>query len=305
MVNSGGGPKLMVAGSTRDGKLKAVITDLVGERSSTSISFESGRLLNAISALPDMDVNGGSWLAALGTNMGNGAVSAELRDATSGMLSAIVSFKTTDIPQSMGVLPDINGNGSPELVVLGSNVDSDQVLVQIRDAKTGKVIRNLSSDPSFRPHALAVIPDLNGNGTAEILLAGPVGRTGVMRLRLRDALTGTVVNDFRLDTIHILNAMAAVPDMNGNGAAELVALGLYGASGRVRVEVKDMRTGFSLSSRFLGLIDRLCGMTVIPDTSGNSVPELAVIGKIPDTETSVLQIRDLDTWDIVMQGLIP
>ena len=90
-------------------------------------------------------------------------------------------------------LPDMNGNGSPEMAVLGVH-EAGYILAQIRDIQTGLLINNVFFNQHFPPQDFAVVPDISGNSVPEL---GVLGRheIGYVLMQLRDASTGSVVSN--------------------------------------------------------------------------------------------------------------
>ncbi len=94
----------------------------------------------------------------------------------------------------VAVLPDLDGNGVTELAVLSRDA-AGQTKTELRDAATGTLIRNLWFD-HLDPLDLAVLPDLNGNGSPEVAVLG-VPTTGGAQVLIKDSATKAVVS--RLD----------------------------------------------------------------------------------------------------------
>jgi hypothetical protein len=53
-----------------------------------------------------------------------------------------INFLNSDYqPKAISVLPDVNGNKSDEIIVLGSDIFSDKFKMEMRDSKTGKLLK--------------------------------------------------------------------------------------------------------------------------------------------------------------------
>jgi hypothetical protein len=74
--------------------------------------------------------------------------------------------------------------------------------------------------------------DIDGDEVADLVLVG----RGAGRVQARD-VNGALVHQFTLGQAEVISAAIVIPDSNGNGARELVAL-----SGST-VEVRDLLTG--------------------------------------------------------------
>ncbi len=89
---------------------------------------------------------------------------AETRDVLTGDLLGSVAFNPKFAPVDLTVLPDQDGNGIPELGMLGQG----STQVEILDAVTGDPVNNLWFAERFDPLQVITLPDLNGNGSAEV-----------------------------------------------------------------------------------------------------------------------------------------
>jgi|GEM_PF-1175564 len=304
-INENGIPKLAVVGGNPDGAVKVLVKDPLGQSARSVFASLSGDILNAVSVLPDISGNGAPELAVLKTVMATGNVAVQVRDMATSKVLRYIRCLTMEIPQAMAVLPDVGGNGAPGLVVLGSSAVSHRAAAQIIDAMTGGAIRSISFGLSFRPHAMVVVQDTNGNGTPDILFGGSDTATGTVIIQLRDSLTGALLKTASLSTISVLQALKVMYDINGSSAPRFVALGIDATTGKSVVQISDVLTGTSLLTFSLGAIDEVCAMTLIPDANGLEEPQLAVLGMTPGTETMVLQVRDLSNWSILSQRAVP
>lgn len=232
----------------------------------------------ALAALP-----GSGELAVLASvPAGGGRV--QVRDAvTGGLLRTSAILGATFRPQALAAIPDFSGNGAGELVALGEHATTHAAQLQVRDAASGALLNTVNPLPAgYRPAAMATIPDRTGNGVAEIAVLGQALGSGALLVRVRDAQapqSAGALNAFAvLDAGFSADALALVPDVNGNGRPELAVLGRHG-DGRVVVEVRDNRNGAlvrSIAYELPGFAPE--GLAVSPDIDGNGMPELTVIG---------------------------
>ncbi|MFZ2445176.1 MAG: hypothetical protein WAW37_02360 [Syntrophobacteraceae bacterium] len=77
--------------------------------------------------------------------------------------------------------------------MLGSVQATGKVIVQIRDATTGLLIRDVPLSYISAPRGLAVIPDLDHSGRAGLAVLGLDKKTGVSTVEIRDSATGGLV----------------------------------------------------------------------------------------------------------------
>jgi ELWxxDGT repeat protein len=89
--------------------------------------------------------NGVPALATLATRREDGRVQVRIQNAATGAALNTVFFRPApwELQAHFEVVPDFTGNGEPELAVPMRNADSLARVVQIRDAASGSVIRNI------------------------------------------------------------------------------------------------------------------------------------------------------------------
>ncbi len=112
------------------------------------------------------------------------------------------------------MVPDLSGDGSAELAVLGTNPVDGTTKAEVRDAASGTLVRNVWFDKTFHAQDLAVIPDFNGNGAAELGLLAARESDSARRVFIKDAGTGSPLNVIELDdtvTTSIIQCMPPVP----------------------------------------------------------------------------------------------
>ena len=186
-------------------------------------------------------------------------------------------------------LPDVNSNGVPDIAVAVPG----STRVHVRDGLTDLLISDVSfgDDPALD---MVVMPDLNANGNPDIAILGE-RPSGQIRAQVKDSITGaTTATVFFGDQYSGID-MAVVPDFSGNGLPELAVLGQEPGTDRVRVMVRDAATDTSLKSLFLGNRMAPSGVSVITDVTGNSIPEVVMMGSTTPSGQVQSQVRDANT----------
>ncbi|MDX1811834.1 MAG: hypothetical protein R3240_07805, partial [Gammaproteobacteria bacterium] len=123
------------------------ITIKNGQNSNTISSF---RILNAnwaaerIVVIPDVNGNGYVEIAVLATNKENGAVIVYVLDSdTQEQISRFQIFNSKWNAVSIEAVDDRNGNGVSEVAVLAKHKSGGPVIVRMKDASTGDLIKNI------------------------------------------------------------------------------------------------------------------------------------------------------------------
>jgi len=170
-------------------------------------------------------------------------------------------------------------------------IAEESTAVEIRDAATGTLFNTLSFAAQLDPRQVLALPDLNGNGSAEVgvsLLSTP-GKAD--RVVIKDTATGALVQT--LWSGAGLVQAAVVPDRNGNGAPEFALLWRNPAAGATQVRVVDAATGRLLAA-LAGFNQDFTPikLAVIADVTGNGIEDYAVLGRKPDTGQVSATIQD-------------
>jgi hypothetical protein len=252
------------------------------------------------------------WLVALGDVIGDGTqavaavfedvaaqtVTGVVRNAADGTLIQTIAFGSTYAPLDAVMVPDLDGNGAPELALLRFTADA-QVQVEVRDTRTGERRTALTFAAAFLPKRLAVVPDLNGNGAVELAVLGIHSSSGAVAAEIKDARTGVRLRQVYFDKTYQPLDFAAVADANGNGAAELAVLGIKSGS-QSKVELRDTQSGQLVKNLWSPKIFTPIALAAIPDTNGNGTPEIAVLGR--NTSMNV-EVRTLDAGTAAQLGI--
>lgn len=190
-TSRGGSPKLAVLFDNLDPALTDTIQirDAATDALVRNIAVNAGATAMAVALVPDINGNGHNELAVL-----QSLSRVTLLDSATGATLATLNYDPFYLPQQIVVEPDTNGNGASEIAVLGRSLASGSLAVESRDASTGQRLFVHPYDAAFRPDGLAVIPDINGNGVAEVVHGG-VNALGTVRAAQRDAATGALVNN--------------------------------------------------------------------------------------------------------------
>jgi hypothetical protein len=162
--------------------------------------------------------------------------------------------------------------------------------VEIRDARDGTWLNTLSFAAQFTPRQVLALPDLNGNGSAEVgVVLSDEGNAD--RVTVKDARTGALLKT--LWSGADLRQAEPVADRNGNGAPEVAMLWQDPAAQTTHVWVVDAGTQQRLASlgKFRQGTDPL-KLVLVADLTGNRVEDYAVLGRNPLTGDVTVTVLD-------------
>ena len=130
------------------------------------------------------------------------------------------------------------GDGVVEQVVLGDTGNS--VRLQAKDAFTGSLSSLTYLESSYRAQAIAVAPDLDGNGVDDVVLLG-LSATGSVRLQSKDPVTDNTILKHFYNKDYSPTQILVLPDVTGNGKPEFGVVGIND-SDEIQIHIKDSDT---------------------------------------------------------------
>ena len=243
-----------------------------------------------LAAVGDLSGNGTQHLAVLFKDAATGTLTGQVWDVANGAARHTIDFDPAYAPLDLVVIPDQNANGAPELASLGRHAANGSVQVEVRDSLTGERLSAVAFNSAFVPQRLAVLPDRNGNGAAELAVLGIKTTTGGIAAEIKDAATGAGLGQVFFAKAFRHVDFATVADADGNGAAELAVLGVN-AAGQPRVELRDSASAALVKVLWSPKWTTPLGLAELPDANGNGTPEVAVLGR----SGSAVLVKTADT----------
>ncbi len=147
---------------------------------------------------------------------------------------------------------------------------------------TGTVLRSLAFAPAYESIALAALPDLNGNGAAELALLSRTRRADAVQLEILDGLDGARLRALALDAADTPERLAVLADPTGTEVVLAVLSTRENAerSGleAVTAALYDARSGAALGTVAFDPANRPLDFAALADADGNGAAELAVLG---------------------------
>jgi hypothetical protein len=208
------------------------------------------------------------------------SVNVKVQDAVSGASISRVQFWPKYFPRDLAVLPDRNGNGAPELALLGIHVTTGNVVVQIRDSRSGTLLNSVSFNKVYMPRRLVVVPGVGARPQPALAVLGASNVDRTLRVAIKDSVTRAILGSVDFSRWHVAEPLAdltIVPDVNGNGAPELAVMLIASPLNGSRATVKDTLSGETISVSFF--LTEYCprDFTVVPDLDRNGRVELATL----------------------------
>jgi len=289
-LDASGDPEIAVLNEQASGQVRVQIRDSVTGGIVSNLWYGLQYQPVSMDVVTDYSGNGFPEVAVLGSEAGTDAVRVQIRDADSNTFLDNVFLGTQSIAKDLVSMTDTSGNGIPEMGILGVLKANDQVRMQIWDAQTSAFQSNVWFAKVYQPHSTITMPDINSNGSDEIVAVGVDPATQNVRVQVRDSDTTATLFNIWLGNVNEAVDIALINDINSDGFPDLaVLLKTPAGVGRVRVQSGD--DGAFIRNLFYSVVENPVGLAVMPDYSGNGFDELAALGK----SAGMRHVQILDT----------
>ena len=128
---------------------------------------------------------------------------------------------------------DINGDGVADIIV-GAGAGASGGHVKVFDGKTGELVRSFFAFDGFAGGARVASGDVNGDGTADIIVGAGAGGTGG-HVKVFDGKTGELVRSFFAFDGFAGGVFVGAVDLDGDGTDEILTGADAGSNPEVRV----------------------------------------------------------------------
>lgn len=189
---------------------------------------------------------------------------------------------------SVKLMPDMNGNGAPELVGLAANSHKAELF----DTLSGAKLATVSFNTKLNHVDVDVVPDQNGNGVAEVAALGQ----GSGKVEIKDALTSQLLRSstFFGEDFKAVD-LAVYDNLVGDGSVKFGVLGENNAADvSDKLAVRDLTTGARYRTLQLGQGWTVKQQAVVHDMNANDTQELAVM-RVKGSDAVNVTIRDSKT----------
>jgi hypothetical protein len=276
-LDGSGDPEIAILQQQPSGQVRVQARDSVTGGVTSNLWYGLQYEPVSMTVVPDYNASGFPEVAVLGSEAGTDAVRVQIRDADTNTFLDNVFLGTQSIASDLVSVTDTSGNGIPEMGILGVLKGSNQVRSQVWDADTAAFQTNIWFGNKYQPQSMITMPDINSNGSDEIVAMGVDPATQNIRVQVRDSDTTATLYNIWLGAVNEAVDIALINDINSDGVSDLaVLLKTPGGTGRVRVQ--SGLNGAFIRNLFYTVVENPVGLAVMSDYSGNGFDELAALG---------------------------
>ena len=251
---------------------------------------------------------GGPAIATLARRRTDGLMGVELRDPVDGSrIRLIYPLGVNWTPHEMDVVPNVNG--SPAIAVLATRNTDGLAIVQVRNAATGDLIRNVYPlGLNFTPHELRVIPDVDGDGVWDTAVRMTRDNDGLELIQIRNTVTQELIkNVYPIGAGSRGWSTQQFKTMNQNGQDRLAILSTRDSDGAMLVQIKDPATGDLIKNNWMIGVPwtHQQGFEVISDFNANNTDEIGVLTENAVNGLRIIQLRDGQSNQVIRNVFQP
>jgi len=289
-LDASGIPEIAMLNEQANGQVRVQIRDSVTGNLVKYLWYGLQYRPVSMTVVPDYSGNGDPEIAVLGAEAGTDAVRVQLRDSSSNAFVDNVFLGTQSFATDLVSVTDTSGNGIPEMGILGVLKANDHVRMQVWDADTAAFQTNIWFGQVYQAQSTITMPDINANGSDEIVAVGVDPNTQNVRVQVRDSDTTATLFNIWLGAVNEAVDIKLINDINSDGFPDLAVL-LKTPAGVGRVRVQSGSDGAFIRNLFYSVVENPVGLAVMPDYSGNGFDELAALGE----NAGVRHVQILDT----------
>jgi len=208
------------------------------------------------------------------------SITAEVRDGATGVLLKQIPFLSSAFtPVDIVALPDLDGNGHPELGLLAQRNSDGRTLVEIRNIAGAAAPRIVWFAANATPRQIISVPDADSNGVTEIAVMQVRNSDDRVFVEVKNAFGATAPNTVWF--MRFINPfdMAVVNDADSNTVPEIAVLSSRWSDARGLVEIKNASGPTAPNTVWAMAGNDMIAVTTVDDADSNGVPEVAILSQ--------------------------
>lgn len=180
----------------RDGRIVVEVKNAAGPTNPSSVWFMAGNTAIDLAVVADKDGNGIPEVAVLSKRDGDGRMVTEVKNARGPTNPSAVWFAAGHSGLALEALSDADGNAVPDVAVLSRRDSDGRILVEVKNAAGATNPRSLWYPPGHTAWDLAILDDVDGNGTQEASVLMPRDSDGRILIESRNTTGSQAPKDY-------------------------------------------------------------------------------------------------------------
>ncbi len=297
-IATGSNPTVTLARGVHE--ITLIVTDDGGATGESTVTVTVGLFVVAdLREVPNIGGTAANEAAILKVDQVSGTsdevIAVQINDVNNGALINELNYLNPDFgANGITVYPGLAPNGGPGIGLWGSRRSDGLSIVQIKDAASGALIRNVFPlSAAWAVIQVEAVPNVAPNGGYGVAALATNVQSGLMIVQVKNAADNTVIrNVFPLGFGWFPISMDVVPDI-GNGVPGIAVLAQRVSDQLTIVQVRNAIDGSLVRNVFpLGFGFTPMEMRVIGDSNGDNVWDIATRMRRNSDNLEVLQVRD-------------
>jgi PKD repeat protein len=171
---------------------------------------------------------------------------------------------------------DVDGDGSPDVGVLGENADGSARIL-FKDIETEATVVDFTQSNEFQARQLLTLPTVNGGSDVETATIAIKRSTNEAFARIADSGTGKLLSGLKYGKSYRQVTSAVIPDAGGPGLAGVAQLGVQSDPDGIRVRMRDAATAETLTTSTISNTRSAVDLSAISDLGGDGIADIATL----------------------------
>ncbi len=226
-----------------------------------------------------------------------GSLFATVKEVVNGTQLGKPTFNNGYEPVAFLSIGDAGGGAGagPDVAVVGLLPNTGKVQAQVKDVASGNLVKRMNFNRNYGPIAAAVLDSIGGSKAKDIAVLG-INANGKVRAQIKDARSGTLINNVGFSKSYAPRFFAATPDASGS-LSNLTVLGING-SGVIRAQTKSASDGSPISTVRFNKSYAPVAFFSFTDSNGSGGGEIGVVGVRSDGKVRA-EIREIADGTLV------
>lgn len=253
---------------------------------------------NGVNVYPGLGASGNPGIGVFASRRSDGLAIVQIKDSVTGaLIRNVFPLSAAWIVSEIEAIPNVDGNGNYGVAALATNAQSGLMIVQLRDAASNTLVRNVFPlGFGWTPISFDIIADI-GNGVPGIAVLAQRDNDQLTIVQIRSAADGSLVrNVFPLGFGFTPREMRVINDADGDGVSDIATRMTRDSDGLEVIQIRDSIGNSFVANHFP--LPAPAWSTVLQSmqpVDNNGIDNLAVFSVRTADGQMLIQVRDTTT----------